>query len=171
MGRRPPVWVLLTALIPAVAHATILANWNLDEVVAHADLVVIGTVGESRVVQVGARVLTETEIQVERTLLGSSAATLVVSQPGGRLGSVATIVVGTVIYRPGARVLLATSLAREGRRYVIGFSLGAYYVFGHTLRQTIDVPLAEPGGVILAPPGERVTSLEAVEAAIARRRP
>lgn len=170
MGRTLAAFVLLVALLPAPASATILANWSLDDVVAHADLIVVGTVGASRSVKVGRRVLTETDIQVERTLFGLAGPTVVVTQPGGRDGRYVTTVPGVVSLTPGDRLLLVTHLDREGRRWVVGLCLGAFRIAGRELQQTIEVPLVAAGGVVTPAPGERLIHLEAIELAIARRR-
>ena len=65
--------VALLCLSPTAVEATILANWSLDEIAAHADAVVIGTVGAQRLVETpGGTWWTETELRVERQLKGEA---------------------------------------------------------------------------------------------------
>lgn len=154
----------------AAAQATVIAAWTLDEVVAHADLIVTGTVGASRGVRDAGRVLTETEIAVDQVLLGTWATPLVISQPGGKDGDIVVDVAGTVRLTPGDRVLLITALAKDRRRYIVGLSLGFYRLDGDRLSQQIEVQSAGPGGALRPAVGPRTLGLDAVNDAIARRR-
>ena len=161
--------VLVTALAPAAARATIIVNLDLDGVVAHADSVVIGTVVGERSLQADGHVVTETDIAVAETLVGVSVTSLVVTQPGGRDGSRTVTVQGTVALQRGQRVLLMTETTRLGRHVIVGLCQGAFVIDGERVVQRVPVAVIDADGRVSAPPGERVFTLERVRAAIARR--
>ncbi len=154
--------------IPATALATLILDWDIDELVARADLVVIGTVGQQRYVEVGGRLVTESDILVEQSLKGRQTLRFVLTQLGGRDGDIIEEVVGTARLRPGQRFLLMTERRRDGRRYIVGLSLGAYHVDGKRLRQTIEASLINSDGRIADPPVERRALIEDVVRAIQR---
>jgi hypothetical protein len=148
-----------------LALGTIVEDLSLDEVLARADSVVVATVQSQRVVDGGGIPITETTVRVERVLVGPSEATLVISQLGGGDAYVA----GTPRFTLGSRVLLATD-NRDGRRRIIGLSLGMWVMSGERGVQSIDVPLARPGRALRPAPGRRELTLRDVEAALARVR-
>jgi hypothetical protein len=163
--------VVLVAASPV--RATVLADWNLDDLVQRADLIVVGKVGAQRSVHVqqaghGDTLMTETTIAVERTLLGRSGPSFVLSQLGGREGDRIVEIVGDAVLNPGDRVLLFTYQHSDGRRYLVGMSLGAYLAGGTTFDQQIDVPQIRPDGALLPPPGRRAITEAVVRSAIGR---
>ena len=157
----------MLCLVSTEAEATILANWSLDDIAAHADAVVIGRVTSRRVTREGP-LWTETEVRVERQLKGTPRTVWTVSQLGGKRGDLSRGIAGDVELRVGQRVLLMLERVRDGRWMIVGLSLGAFRLDGDTLHQQIDVPLADPGGRILPPPGDRSVLLEAIETAVVR---
>lgn len=145
-----------------------LANWSLDDVLSRADRVVIGTIGSQRSVRVNGRMLTESVVQVDRTLLGTHAPRFVLSQLGGRDGDLVTDVVGTARLVPGRRMLLITSKAEDGRQYLVGMALGAYEMDGERLSQVVDASLVDRDGTVLAAPAVREAFLADVIEALPR---
>lgn len=153
------------------ASATILADWDLEELARRSDLVVVGTVKEQRFVvdEKMKAVLTESELVVERTLQGKPMPTLVLTQLGGRAGSVVSEVMGDARLTPGARVLLFTFAHEDGRRYLVGMALGAWFMASGpdgALTQLVDSPLVNESGEVRPAPGQRIITIDDVKAAI-----
>lgn len=168
---------LLRAWLPALAlflaappaGSTLLSDWSLDQVAARADLIVIGVVESQRTV-LADTLMTETVIRVEKTLAGSPADRIVLSQIGGRQGDRVVEVVGDASLAVGDRLLLFTRAHPDGRRYLVGMSLGAYLVEGEVATQRIDVPLITPDGQIAPAPGVRRLTLGRILEVITRSR-
>lgn len=166
----PVRWLaaLLLVIWSGEASATILADWDLEEVIRRADSIVIGRVRARRTVVVDRRPLTETSVEVEETLLGAPVKTLVVSQLGGVVRGQASEVVGDARLRVGDRLLLFTFRHQDGRRHLVGMALGAYVLRGETLEQDVEVPLLREDGRLLPPPGPRTRALNEVRNLIRR---
>lgn len=160
------------ALWMAPAGATVLANWSLEDLAKRADLVVIAKVTEQAYVVDEERraVLTESTVEVERTLMGKTLPGFTLTQLGGRAGSVVTEVMGDARLNVGDRVLLFTFEHDDKRRYLVGMALGVWHLEATDdapiLSQQIDEPLVEMTGTLLPAPGRRTTSLDDVKAAI-----
>lgn len=164
---------LVLVALAGPAAATLLADWDLDELARRADLIVVGTVeAQVTVVPTDKRVvLTESTIRVERTLLGAPRATFVLSQLGGRKGSVVTEIVGDARLAEGDKVLLFTFEHEDKRRYLVGMALGAWFLGEEpgVLEQTVTASLVDAQGQLREGPGLRQATLADVEAAIARQ--
>jgi hypothetical protein len=188
-----PVLLILSA-VSVRSEATMLADWSLDEVLHRADLVVIGEVVSQSYVKVadaerGYQLMTESHIRIEETMLeqrksdasGSQAAKpgraqhergqeIVLSQLGGVEGKVVSEIVGDARLHVGQQVLLVTYQHKDGRRYLVGMSLGFYEIAGGELLQNIEATIFDRQGRVLPAPGQRAISMEAMRAAIARER-
>ncbi len=83
---------------------------------------------ESRWSGDGRRILTDVEIQVTETLKGQAGGTVLVTQPGGRVGDIGQRVSGLAAFTPGEEVVLF--LERRGTRSfrVAGMAQGKYKV-------------------------------------------
>ena len=162
--------LLVLWFIPTVGEATVLLDWQVDDVVAHADSVVIGTVLAQRHVTDGGRTTTETHVVVHRQLKGVFTGELRLVQLGGhdRERDRITDVVGAPVLRVGQEVLLLTQRNPDGRHTLVAMSLGVYYVDGDILWQRIDVPLLERSGALRPPPGRRAATIAEIEDAIER---
>lgn len=167
MRRLLPLIVVL--LLPVSGHATLLLRWDLDQLVARSDLIVVGTLGSQRSIQSGEHVLTESTINVEQTLLGKPIGMFVLSQLGGQIGTIITDVVGTARLRSGQRVVLITYQHADGRRYLVGMSQGAFTLSGSRLVQRIDVPRVLPSGQLSPASGVQTQYVDTLVDAIARR--
>ena len=168
---RLAAWLgLATFLIASPARATVLANWDLDEVVRRSDLIVIGTIGKQRSIKVGTDVMTESEVLVEETLRGEPTKSFTLSQLGGKIGTSVYEIVGDAKLGRGDRVLLLTYLHKDGRRYLVGMSLGAYFLSGEHARQTVEVPLVESNGGLRPAPGLRQIAVDRIRAVARARR-
>ena len=126
----------LRALLPLVlllglsASATTMLRADLPELARTADAIVHGTVRrvESRWSGDGRRIVTDVEIQVSESLKGQAGGSVVVTQPGGRVGDIGQTVSGLASFAPGEEVVLF--LERRGAQAfrVAGMAQGKYKV-------------------------------------------
>lgn len=123
-------------LLPAVlllclsAGATTMLRVDLPQLSLQADAVVHGTVRrvESAWSGDGRRIFTDVEIQVTETLKGQTGGTVLVTQPGGRVGDIGQQVSGVAAFTPGEEVVVF--LEERGARAfsVLGLVQGKYKV-------------------------------------------
>lgn len=146
-------------LVPAAVGATVLIEQSPQQIMRQADLVVLGHVVAQRSVRAQGTLMTESLVAVEETLKGPATRQVVISQLGGKDGNIEMDVPGDARLVPGQRVVLATYLHDDGRRYLVGMALGAFVIEGQRAMQTVDAPLVTPGGGVQAPPGVRILSL------------
>ncbi|PTL77400.1 hypothetical protein [Vitiosangium sp. GDMCC 1.1324] len=128
--------IALRALLPAVlllcmpASATTMLRADLPELTQTADAIVHGTVRrvESRWSGDGRRIVTDVEIQVTEALKGQAGGTVLVTQPGGRVGDIGQVVSGLASFSPGEEVVVF--LERRGSQSfrVSGMAQGKYKV-------------------------------------------
>ncbi|MBM7115009.1 hypothetical protein [Archangium primigenium] len=123
--------LLLAVLLPCgPAGATTLLRAELPELAQSSDAIVHGTVRrvESRWSGDGRRIVTDVEIQVTESLKGQPGATVLVTQPGGRVGDIGQRVSGLATFTPGEEVVVF--LARQGADAfrVSGMAQGKYKV-------------------------------------------
>ncbi|WNG38550.1 hypothetical protein F0U61_36370 [Archangium violaceum] len=153
----------LRALLPAVlllcmpASATSMLRADLPELAQTADSIVHGTVRrvESRWSGDGRRIITDVEIQVTEALKGQASSTVLVTQPGGRVGDIGQMVSGLATFSPGEEVVLF--LERRGPQAfrVSGMAQGKYKV-QRTEGGTSAMAVPEPtGDTLLLDPDTR----------------
>jgi hypothetical protein len=120
--------VLLLLCPPA--SATTMLRVDLPELTQSADAIVHGTVRrlESRWSGDGRKIVTDVEIEVTETLKGQAGGTVLVTQPGGRMGDIGQKVSGLASFTPGEEVVLF--LERRGPQAfrVAGMAQGKYQV-------------------------------------------
>lgn len=143
----------LRALLPAVlllcvpASATSMLRADLPELAQTADSIIHGTVRrvESRWSGDGRRIVTDVEIQVTEALKGQASSTVLVTQPGGRVGDIGQMVSGLATFSPGEEVVLF--LERRGPQAfrVSGMAQGKYKV-QRTEGGTSAMAVPEPTG-------------------------
>ncbi len=167
------VVILLGASTPALA--TTAARASLPELVAGADLVVLGTAGTPASEWDGGRIVTRVPVTVEEVWAGDAPATVVeVVTLGGVVGEIGQTVSGAPRLRRGERVVLCLR-QREGRLRVVEMTQGAFFVVGPPApdpairRRSFGLRLLGPE---VAPVPERLRALERAvkEADHARRR-
>ena len=124
---RAACW-LLCWLVPLCSFALTLLEQSPAQVMHQADVVVLGTVVAQRPLQHQGLIHTQFLVRVEETLKGPSTATLVVTQLGGRLGTVEMDVPGDRPLHIGERVVLATYAHADGNRYLVGMRQGIFDV-------------------------------------------
>jgi hypothetical protein len=120
-------FVLLFSL---AASATTMLRADLPELAQTSDAIIHGTVRrvESRWSGDGRRIVTDVEIQVTEALKGEAGGTVLVSQPGGRVGDIGQRVSGLASFTPGEEVVVF--LERRGKQAfrVSGMVQGKYQV-------------------------------------------
>jgi hypothetical protein len=121
---------LTVLLLGLPASATTLLRADLPELAQAAETVIHGTVRrvESRWSGDGRRIVTDVEIEVTEALKGQPGATVLVTQPGGRVGDIGQLVHGLASFTAGEEVVLF--LERRGPRAfrVAGMAQGKYRV-------------------------------------------
>jgi hypothetical protein len=160
----------LRALLPAVlllclsASATTMLRAELPELALSADAIVHGTVRrmESRWSGDGRKIVTDVEIQVTETLKGQAGGTVLVTQPGGRVGDIGQKVSGLASFASGEEVVLF--LERRGPKAfrVAGMAQGKYQVRRSedgTSAQAVPEPI---GDSVLVDPETREPTVSAL---------
>jgi hypothetical protein len=153
---------LRALLLPAVlllslsASATTMLRVDLPELTRSSDTIVHGTVRrmESRWSGDGRRILTDVEIQVTETLKGQAGGTVLVTQPGGRVGDIGQRVSGLASFTQGEEVVVF--LERRGTRSfrVAGMAQGKYKV-QRSEEGTRVLAVPEPTDALLVDPDTR----------------
>lgn len=108
--RPPSLRLCLIALVAlaGVAQATTVIGETLEQMAAHAPLIVRGVVGQqqARWDDAGRRIHTFTEVKVVEQLKGEAPALVMVRQPGGEVGELGQRVAGVARFEPGEEVVL-----------------------------------------------------------------
>jgi hypothetical protein len=103
---------------------------DLRQLVGRADAVFVGKVlkVQSKWTEDGKRIVTDATVEVKQSVRGTTLGQkVVVRSLGGSVGETGMKVSGSPVFRAGDEVLLFTD-TRQGHRYVVGMSQGAYYV-------------------------------------------
>lgn len=110
-----PLALLALLLLAPPAAATSMLRAEVPELSREADAVVRGTVRRvhSRWSGDGRRIVTDVEIQVAEALKGAPGGTVLVTQPGGRVGDIGQRVSGLASFSEGEEVVVF--LQRRGR--------------------------------------------------------
>lgn len=122
-------WPALAALaLASVAAATTLLAQDVASLTRASSAVVRGTVtaSKARWSGDGARIFTETTLQVAERWKGEAPASLVIEQPGGEVGEVGQLVHGVARFRPGEDVVVF--LEARGPRYLVTGMLQGKFV-------------------------------------------
>ncbi|WP_375766331.1 hypothetical protein NR798_32160 [Archangium gephyra] len=149
-------------LLSLAASATTMLRADLPELAQTSDAIVHGTVRrvESRWSGDGRRIVTDVEIQVTEALkgqaqVGQAGGTVLVTQPGGRVGDIGQRVSGLAAFAPGEEVVVF--LERRGKQAfrVSGMAQGKYQV-QRTEGGKSAMAVPEPtGDVLLLDPDTR----------------
>ncbi|MBI4816820.1 MAG: hypothetical protein HY791_11210 [Deltaproteobacteria bacterium] len=159
--------ILSLILLTSTSRATVLEELTLDDLARRADSVVVGVIGSKSTIRHGDELLTETEVLVERTLLGPTRASFLVTQLGGESDGFVTEIVGDARLRTGRRMVLFTYVHPDGRRYLVGMALGAFELSGAAATQLIEASIQRSDGSLL-PPRTQHTTLEEILRVLAR---
>ncbi|HLL04374.1 MAG TPA: hypothetical protein VK539_27560 [Myxococcaceae bacterium] len=112
------------------ASATTMLRLDVPELSQNSDTVVHGTVRrvESRWSGDRRRILTDVEIQVTESLKGQPGSTVLVIQPGGKMGDIGQMVHGTASFVPGEEVVVFLERKGASAFQLSGMSQGKYQV-------------------------------------------
>jgi len=137
-GARTGVWIAcaLSALSIGVAgRASVVERLDVEQLTDLADRIVIGQIltSESHFVDDDRTIVTDAVLEVESTLKGDRATTLVVRTSGGVVGDIGQRVAGSARLLPGQRVVLfleQRGAAAPGQPLcrTIGLAQGAYHI-------------------------------------------
>lgn len=125
---RPLAALALLLALPAAATSMLKAD--LPQLSQEADAVVRGTVRrvQSRWSGDGRRIVTDVELEVAETLKGTPPRTLVIVQPGGRVGDIGQRVSGLASFTPGEEVVVFLDRRGPDAFAVRGMAQGKYRV-------------------------------------------
>jgi hypothetical protein len=123
--------VLVLAAV-ASTHAVTLKRMHIDEVIKHADAVVVGTVARQSCARDAARpkiIVTKVTLTNLTVLHGThKGAELTLSFAGGRLGTERVLVPGMPTFKDGERVVLFVGLNRGWYCPVVGWHQGRFNI-------------------------------------------
>jgi hypothetical protein len=135
---------LLTVALAPVVGATVIVPAEFREIVAGAQLIVIG-----RVVDVRAewedgrrRINSYVTAEVASTLKGRAGGEVTFVVPGGQMGRYRTIVVGAPIFAPGDEAVLFLNFRAGAPPYVFGLNQGVFRIRADARGQRMVVPPA-----------------------------
>lgn len=117
-------------LLGLPAAATTMLRIDLPELAQSSDTVVHGTVRrvESRWSGDRRRIVTDVEIEVTESLKGQPGSTVLLVQPGGKMGDIGQTVHGTASFTPGEEVVVFLERRGPAAFRVQGMSQGKYQV-------------------------------------------
>jgi hypothetical protein len=150
--------VLATALLLGLpAAATTMLRIDLTELAQTADTVVHGTVRrmESRWSGDHRRIITDVELEVSETLKGQAGSTVLLIQPGGRVGDIGQVVHGLASFSEGEEVVVF--LERHGSEAfkVKAMAQGKYQVRRSADSKTVLAVPQDTGDSLLLDPATR----------------
>jgi hypothetical protein len=164
--------ILLAALLPTVADATVLRPIEFDEKVGNAASIVVGRVVAQRSEWDAGKewILTYSTLRVEKTLKGLPAQEITIVTPGGRVGSTVQEVIGMPRFQAGGEHVVFLRNSEAGPT-VLHFEQGAYDVVTDARGDRTVHPVAASGVKMdtqrgMAVEFERPRSLEAFETEI-----
>ncbi len=159
----PLARALVLALVPLAASATIIKAETIEEMSAHAPTIVRGTVRSAQAMRTEDHrgIDTWAEIQVTEVLKGTAGAVVLVKQPGGAVGPVATRPAGVAHFEPGQDCLLflEPAVGEPGTLFVYGLAAGKV---DFVTEQGATVAVRNLEGLAFASPAGKVTSVRPV---------
>jgi hypothetical protein len=165
MTLRPALAALLAAalLIGGPAAATTMLRINLPELSQKAGTIVHGTVRrmESRWSGDRRRIITDVEIQVTETLKGQAGSTVLLIQPGGKVGDIGQMVHGLATFTPGEEVVVFLDRQGANAFRVTAMAQGKYQVRRSAdSRSVLAVPENTGDALLLDPTTRQPTTSE-----------
>jgi hypothetical protein len=144
-------------LLGLPAAATTMLRLDVPELAQNSHTVVHGTVRrvESRWSGDRRRILTDVEIQVTESLKGQPGSTVLIVQPGGKMGDIGQTVHGSASFTPGEEVVVF--LERKGATafQLSGMAQGKYQVRRAADSQTVLAVPEDTQQVLLLDPSTR----------------
>ena len=164
--------VLVAALSAASASATTLVRMSLDQLAEASTEIIRGRVisQETRWNPSHTRIYTYTTFALDQTYKGNPPSSLVVQQPGGKIGNVQVFVAGTIQFhaQTGYVLFLERSPADPSKFLPVGMMQGAYRIYrdAKTQEEKLILPL---GSLTRGAPASGVGSAMAVPAVPVRQ--
>jgi hypothetical protein len=159
--------VMLGAALPALA--TTVLHQDLPQLTVAADAVVVGRVigAQSRWTEDRRRIVTDVTVEVDEALKGAPGKTVIIRQPGGRVGDVGQRVDGIASFAPGEQVLVFLEARPDGAYLVQGMSQGKFRIERSKKgKAALAIPEGAKGARVVDPDGrEREPSAQALELA------
>lgn len=149
--------LVVALLLGLPAAATTMLRIDLPELAQTADTVVHGTVRrmESRWSGDHRRIVTDVEIQVTETLKGQAGSTVLVVQPGGRVGDIGQIVHGLASFTEGEEVVVFLERRGTSAFRVTGMAQGKYQVRRSSETHSVLAVPENTGDALLLDPSTR----------------
>jgi hypothetical protein len=164
--------LLVAALIPSFAEATVLRPIEFDEKVGNAASIIVGRVVAQRSEWDAGKewILTYSTLRIEKTLKGLPAQEITIVTPGGRVGSIVQEVIGVPKFQAGGEHVVFLRNTEAGPT-VLHFEQGAYDLVTDPRGGRTVHPVAAAGVNMdtqrgMAVEFERPRSLEAFESEI-----
>ncbi len=122
--------LVMLAAYNTPVHATTVEAMSLRRMATEAPSIVHGTVVaiSSRWTENRSIIVTEIRIAVHEVLKGDDVSEIVVTQPGGTVGSLRVDADGAVSFREGEEAILFLGRSPRGLTYVVGLSQGRFDV-------------------------------------------
>ncbi|MGH9422054.1 MAG: hypothetical protein ACRD3J_18900, partial [Thermoanaerobaculia bacterium] len=121
---------LLTAvafLLSSAASATVFQPTNDRQLADRSAAVVVGTVRDaSSRVRADGYVVTDYRLDVERTIKGTAAGTITISEIGGQAGSRFTFISDSAVYNAGERVMVFLKKRGDGTFFTTSMAMGKF---------------------------------------------
>jgi PKD repeat protein len=117
---------VLTILAVFQAQATTIVMPTDEQLVAKTPLIVVGTVVGSEAVERGGQIWTETILNVEQSLKGSSGKSITVREVGGVIGDRITKIFGAPEYQAGERVMAFLTPTPRGDYQTMDLFVGKF---------------------------------------------
>jgi hypothetical protein len=165
--------VALCLALPSIALATQVEALSMRQLVEGADHIVVGTViaREAHWDDLD-RIVTDSTIRVEDTLLGAPSETLVVRHIGGVVGELGLTVAGEAAYPDGARMLLFLRTYHSGDAgdvmRPVGMSQGEMPIVAGASGEVVLPGAAGVSVVSRSPSGQLLPAPAAIAAPVGR---
>ncbi|RYZ37598.1 MAG: hypothetical protein EOO71_27375 [Myxococcaceae bacterium] len=150
--------LVLAALLGGLpAGATTMLRADLPQMAQASDAVVQGVVRrvQSRWSGDNRRIVTDVEIEVTESLKGTSGGTVLVTQPGGRVGDIGQVVSGLATFSEGEEVVVFLEKKGAAAFQLAGMAQGKYQVQRSDAKTGAMAVPASTGDAVLIDPQTR----------------
>jgi hypothetical protein len=155
----------ITLLIGLPVGATTLLRTDVAELSSASDTIVQGTVRrvQSRWSGDGRRIVTDVEIEVTDTLKGQPGGTVLVTQPGGKVGDIGQVVHGLATFSPGEEVIVFLEKRGKVSFQVSSMAQGKFQVRRDADGKTVLAVPESTGDTLLLDPVTRQPTTSAMK--------
>lgn len=155
----------ITLLIGLPVGATTLLRTDVAELSSASDTIVQGTVRrvQSRWSGDGRRIVTDVEIEVTDTLKGQPGGTVLVTQPGGKVGDIGQVIHGLATFSPGEEVIVFLEKRGKVSFQVSSMAQGKFQVRRDADGKTVLAVPESTGDTLLLDPVTRQPTASAMK--------